>query len=97
MEAKELYKHTESLHWLGDMLFSQAIELAKAVTMAVDHDKIRIISVSDRRIKYVDGAEFEGQLIEQFIRFDALHPKQFLLLIGWGYDLFGLMGQPEPA
>lgn len=97
MESKELYGNVESYQWLGDMLYSHAKELAQVVTMQVDHDKIMILDITDRRIKYVDGSAYEGQLIEQFIRFDALHPKQFLLLIGWGYDLFGLMGKPEQA
>lgn len=64
----------------------RATELIKVITQDVDHARIQVIEISTRRIKYLNGAQFEGEPIEQVLRFDALHPKQFKLLMEWGYD-----------
>ena len=64
----------------------QATELIKVITQDVDHARIQVLEISTRRIKYLNGAQFEGEPIEQVLRFDALHPKQFKLLMEWWYD-----------
>ena len=69
----------------------QATELIKIITQDVDHSRIQVLDISSRRIKYLNGAQYEGEPVEQVLRFDALHPKQFVLLMEWGYDLFNTL------
>lgn len=74
-----------------DLTREQAIGLIKIITQDVDHSRIQVLDISPRRIKYLNGAQYEGELVEQILRFDALHPKQFVLLTEWGYDLFNTL------
>lgn len=91
MDAKQLYEGHTDLLPLDKMSFDHAKELARVVTQEVRHKTLNIVSINSRRIHYLDGSDFEGVLVDCYIRFDQLHPKHFLLLLDWGYDLFNLI------
>ena len=90
IDPRPITRPTRTLR-ADELTREQATELIKIITQDVDHSRIQVLDISSRRIKYLNGAQYEGEPVEQVLRFDALHPKQFVLLMEWGYDLFNTL------